>query len=292
MSGDEGVMPEPGVVAVIGLGLIGGSLARDLAALGWTVRAHDRDPAALADAAREGIVASNGKDDATRPGEGALEGVVAGADLVVVATPVAAAAAVIRAVAPLVGPDTAVTDVCSTKRTVVEAAEAAGIGERFVGSHPMAGHHRSGWTASRAGLFRDAAVWLSPTVRTARDVLSGIEALWRSVGARPARIEPDRHDRIVAWSSHLPQLTASALASALAQGGIAPAQLGPGGRDTTRLAASDPELWAGILADNADEVGPALVTLINELIRLRRALFEGDDASVRAVLETGSQWAS
>ena len=269
-----------GRVAVIGLGLMGGSMARDLAARGRSVRAYDVDPAASAAAENDGVVRA----------AGSLAEAVTGAELVVVATPVAAAARTVRELRDHVGDDAVITDLCSTKRTVVEAAEAAGLGRRFVASHPMAGDHRSGWSAAREGLFEGATVWLCAAAEAAPGAVETVEGLWRELGASPVRSSADEHDRLVAWASHLPQVAASALAAAMARGGISADDLGPGGRDATRLAAGDPGLWTGILADNADEVGPALLALIHELIAVRRALFGADDATVRAVMEAGRDW--
>lgn len=264
-------------VGIVGLGLIGGSLARDLAAAGWRVEGADRDPETERRARESGVVA-----DAIDPGA---------VDVIVLAVPVRAIPTWIRTLAPDLGPDTVVTDVGSTKRSVVEAAEAAGLGPRFVGSHPMAGDHRSGWTAARAGLFGGAAVWTCPTGDTDPDALSSVAALWREVGAEPQVMDATDHDRLLGRSSHLPQLVASALASALARDGVTASDLGPGGRDMTRLAGSDPAMWADILADNHDEVDAALAQLMAVLTRFRRAVGDRDDATLRSLLDAANAWA-
>ena len=270
-------MTGPGrTVGIVGLGLVGGSLARDLAAAGWRVLGTDRDPTTARRARADGVVA--GPID---PGA---------VDLVVLAVPVRAAAGWLRSLADSVAPTAVVTDVGSTKRGVVEAAGAAGLGDRFVGSHPLAGDHRSGWTASRTGLFDDAPVWLTPTPETDPGALAAVEALWRAVGGRPRRITAEDHDRLLARISHLPQLAATALAGTLDRAGIEAEQLGPGGRDTTRLAGSDPDMWTDILIENGDEVGPALDALIAELTRLRRAIHGLDDATLRSLLDEARTW--
>lgn len=269
-------MTPPGVAGVVGLGLMGGSLARDLAVLGWRVQGTDRDPATAAAARAAGVI------------EGPLE---AGAlDLLVLAVPVRSAPAWLRGPGRELGQDTVITDLGSTKRSTVEAAEAAGLGTRFVGSHPMAGDHRSGWEAARTGLYRDAAVWITPAEGAAPDAIARVEGVWRALGARPRRIEADDHDRLMARVSHLPQLLATALALALGRAGVGPADLGPGGRDMTRLAGSDPSVWTDILVDNGDQVDLALDALAAELDGLRRASRDLDDATLRALLVAGRAW--
>jgi prephenate dehydrogenase len=158
-------------VAVVGLGLVGGSLARDLAARGCRVLAADRDPDVLAAAIAEGVVAGAfdvrdaiGIDTvagtyaaaAAERARGALSEV----SLVIIATPVGAAPAVLEWLAAVAPRDAVLTDVGSTKRGIMAAAAAAGVAHRFVGGHPMAGSHRSGWAASCRGLFEGARTWL------------------------------------------------------------------------------------------------------------------------------------
>ncbi|HET7322311.1 MAG TPA: prephenate dehydrogenase/arogenate dehydrogenase family protein, partial [Longimicrobiaceae bacterium] len=159
--------------AVVGLGLIGGSVARDLAALGVRVLGRDRDASAVGAAVEEGVVASALGDD--------LSG-VQDAELVVLALPVSAAAAALRALRPHLGAARLVTDVGSTKRGIIAAAVECDLGDRFVGSHPLAGSEASGWSASREGLFRDAPVYLSPTPATAPPALSLARELWTALG--------------------------------------------------------------------------------------------------------------
>src|SRR4051812_28685644 len=149
-------------VAIVGLGLIGGSLARDLAARGVRVSAYDPDTTHIAAAIRTNVVA--------QALDASLDG-VQDADIIVIAVPVDAAIDVLRRLVPLARQTTLITDVGSTKTKIVELASELGIGERFVGGHPLAGDHRSGWDASRHGLFRDARVYLSPTPQTSPDAL-------------------------------------------------------------------------------------------------------------------------
>lgn len=270
--------------AVIGLGLVGGSLARDLAGRGWRVAGADRDPATVEAAIDSGVV------DRAFDADGVSAAMPAAVEIVVVATPVGAVPGLLRWLGEAAPPGAVITDVASTKRTVMAAALAAGIAERFVGSHPMTGDHRSGWAAARAGLFTGVPVWLCSDGAGAA-ALDRVAGLWTAVGGRPAVIDAGAHDRLVAWSSHLPQIAASALGATLARGGVEASDLGPGGRDATRLAGSDPALWCEIVSDNADLLAPALDVLIEELARVREHVHARDQAAVRAVLAAARAWA-
>lgn len=284
-----------GTIAVVGLGLMGGSLARDLAARGYRVVAADPDAAALADARAHGVISGTfpvgGDRGGGGGGDGSEEQGLAEAGLIVVATPVRSALPILRWLAGAAPPRAVLTDVGSTKRSITEAAGAAGLSARFVGGHPMAGDHRSGWAAAREGLFIGSRVWLCAADDRAADAEALVAAMWTEVGARPLTVDAVEHDEMVAWSSHLPQLLASALGCALDGAGVDRSRLGPGGRDTTRLAGSDPALWTDILMDNADALEPALDALLEELVRLRRHIGGLDDASLRATLEDARRWA-
>lgn len=268
--------PGARTIGIVGLGLMGGSLARDLAERGWRVQGRDRDPDTEAAARGSGVVA------------GPIE--PASLDLLVLAVPVRSIPGELRGLTDQLGADTVVTDLGSTKRSVLEAAETAGLGGRFVGSHPVAGDHRNGWSAARTGLFRDATVWICPATDATPGTVDRVEHVWREVGASPARIDPADHDRLLARTSHLPQAVATALAAVLGRAGVTPGQLGPGGRDMTRLAGSDPALWADILVDNHDHVARALSDVSAELARLERAVRGLDDATLRSLLTAGRAW--
>lgn len=269
-----------GTVAIIGLGLIGGSLARDLHARGVRVLGRDRDAEHLAAAVAEGVLQPLAED----------YGDVGQADVVVLAIPVRRAVERLAELAPRLGGARLITDVGSTKSSIVRAAEELGLGERFVGSHPMAGDHRSGWSASRAGMFAGARVFLCPT-RTSSNAATRLAAeLWTSVGARPEEMDADRHDVRLGWTSHLPQLVSTALALTLAETGTGPAELGPGGRDVTRLAGSDPDLWTDILIDNADALDSALAKMQVTLGGLHDAVASGDRDRIRRLFAQAQAW--
>jgi len=270
-------------VAVAGLGLIGGSAARDLAAGGVRVLGWDRDTAAVAAAVGEGIVA-----DALGPG---LEGLEA-ADVLLVAVPVGAAAAVLEAALPRLGRRVRlVTDAGSTKASIVAAAERLGIGDRFVGAHPLAGDHRAGWAASRTGLFAGATVYLCPSGESSGDAVALARQLWGGIGGMPVELPAGEHDRRLAWTSHLPQVASSALAATLAAQGFRRADLGPGGRDVTRLAASSPSLWSDILLDNRAAVLDALAALEARVRRVRGAVEAGDADAIQQAAFPPGPWA-
>lgn len=265
---------------IIGLGLIGGSLALDLTRAGWRVTGSDRDPASLRAAIDAGAVQAELGDD-----PGAL-------DLIVIAVPVLSALPIVRRLGDRIPEEagTVVTDVGSTKRSVIAAAVAAGLGRRFVGGHPMAGHDRSGWSAARPGLFRDVRVWLSAAPDAADAAVRRVETLWTAVGGRTRRIDAVAHDQRMALVSHLPQVAASALAAVVATAGAGRDDLGPGGRDATRLAGSDPELWSDILLDNSPEILPAITALIDRLRALQHGIEAADEGAVLGWLQAGRSW--
>lgn len=267
-------------VAIVGLGLIGGSLARDLAARGIRVFAWDQDGASVDSAMRQGIAQPAFWDDPP--------------EVIVIALPVLAAHTFLPRLVQKLGDRIdrvrLITDAGSTKRSIVRAAEALGIGGRFVGAHPLAGDHRSGWDASRTGLFADARVFLTPAPSAGDDAIRLASELWTMVDARPEVVDADEHDARLAWTSHLPHLVSFALGNALAGQGIDRAELGPGGRDVTRLAGSSPEMWADVALDNADSIVPALQAAEQRLRDIRDAIAFGHHARLRGLLTQARDW--
>lgn len=237
-------------IAVIGVGLIGGSLARACRdGIARRVIGLDVEQTHLQHALSLGLV--DQADD--------LPTGVEGADLVVVAVPVGAIMGVVRAIAPHLGAECTVTDVGSVKGDLVAEVEAEiPAGRMYIGGHPIAGTERSGPEAARAGLFRDSLCVLTPTSRTAVDALGKVTRLWEEVGSRVVLMDPFLHDRIFALVSHLPHLVAYALMStlpSLAEEGDEILRFSAGGlRDFTRIAASDPTMWRDILIRNRKEV--------------------------------------
>jgi len=267
-------------VGVVGLGLMGGSLARALAARGVQVLGFDRDRDSLDAAVAEGMV--------HEPLDDSLAGVER-ADVVVLATPVAATARLLTRLGNRLAGPALIMDVASTKRSIVAAAEAAGLGPRYVGAHPLTGSHRSGWGASRASLFEEARVFLCPSSSTTPDALRLAESFWRSLRAGVEVLDADTHDEQMAWRSHLPQAVSTALALTLRQANVARSALGPGGRDMTRLAGGDPDLWTGIVGDNAPAILQALDAMEQQLRYFRERLAAGEDG-VRECFSDGRDW--
>lgn len=278
---DDDASAEIRTASVLGLGLIGGSIARDLAARGVQVLGWDADAKTLGAAVEAGVV--------HQPLTGTLGG-LRSAEVVVLAVPVLAALELLRRVAPYLGRARLVTDAGSTKTSIVQVAEELGLGARFVGSHPLAGDHRSGWDASRAGLFAGARVFLCPTSSTEPDAMRLARELWAVAGASSEVMDAAEHDRRLAWTSHLPQLVSSALGSELAGQGIARAELGPGGRDVTRLAGSSPALWAEVAADNAAALVPALEAAEARLRLIRDCIAHGRHDRLRGLLAEAREW--
>jgi len=275
---------KPESLAVIGLGALGGSIAWQARLAGIPrVWGYSPDRAEAASALRSAAIT----DAAVTP-----DAAVRGADLVVLAAPPGANLALLDRLAPWLRPGALVTDVTSVKMAIVRRAEAAGLGARFAGSHPLAGTHASGFSAARAGLLRGAIVYVTPTsdpagAQIAREVMN----FWAEVmGAEPVLIDAEAHDRQLAWTSHLPQAAASVLAAVLSR--RVGASFGTGARDTTRLAASSPAMWSELFALNRESVLAALADLEAELQTLRARLAAGDDAAVRALLEAARNWRS
>jgi len=253
-------------LAVIGFGLIGGSIARAVreneASASWPIRAWSPSGQGPARAAADGVI-----DAASRSPEAAL----ADAELVVLAGPPGACLAALddlagpwRAALP---PGAVVTDVASTKAAMLDRADAAHI--RYVGGHPMAGLETTGYLAGRGDLFVDRPWVIVPGRYAAAGDVDQVVALARACGARPVRMDAATHDRAVAGISHLPLLLSVALVEAVAGVAGTPANdwdvardLAAGGwRDMTRLARGDPEMGASIAVTNA----PALATRLRDL---------------------------
>ncbi|HSK17659.1 MAG TPA: prephenate dehydrogenase [Longimicrobiales bacterium] len=264
-------------VGIVGLGLIGGSLARDLAACGIRVHGFDEDQASLRAALDARVV--------TTPLDADLEN-AEGLDAVILAVPVTAALGILERSAERLRRVPLITDVCSTKQTLQAAAARLGLAESFIGAHPLAGDHRCGWDSAREGLFHSATVYLCPGDATPPPALERLSALWRLIGAEPEIIDSTAHDRRLAFTSHLPQTVSTALVRVLANVGIPLGQLGPGGRDMTRLARSSPDVWTPIALDNADRLCEAILEIEVQLATVRNALAADDQRGVHAFFDT------
>lgn len=274
-------MNPPRTVAVIGLGTIGGSVARGLALRGCEVLAHDANASFLDAAIDEGVISRRLSPDLSD---------VNRADAVVIAVGVDSTLEVLAQLGAHPQDFSLVTDVGSTKRTIVAGAERSSLARCFVGSHPFAGDQRSGWPASRSDLFEGETVYICPTRASTDEALASAEALWRLLGAEPVRIDATSHDKLLAWTSHLPHMMSTALALALGKAGIEWESLGRGGRDVVRLAAGSPDIWTAIGLDNAAEIELALEGLEHQLSHLRELLRSNDRVAVRALLARAQAW--
>ena len=274
----------PSSLAVIGLGAMGGSLA-------WQAR-------------QAGVPRVVGYSPSRADGVQALRAsaiteladtpthAVRGADLVVLAVPAQVTLDLIGRLRPVLEPGALLTDVCSVKAPILARAALEGLGDRFAGGHPLAGTHASGFGAARPDRLRGCVVYVCETGQDGGDrAARRLMRFWEDVlEAQPVIIDAEAHDRQLAWTSHLPQAAASALAKTLADRGLAGVSFGPGARDTTRLAASSPEMWIDILLFNRAAVIEALGAAESGLAELRTLLAAGDTEGVRAYLAAAQRF--
>jgi len=261
-------------VAVLGLGLIGGSIG--LAArrrADAEVCGYDPDERTRAQALELGAIDTQASDIPTA---------VAGADVVFVAAPVGALATTVRAALQAAGPDCVVSDVGSTKRVLADA----GADERFIGGHPLAGAETAGVEHAREDLFASATWYLTPARGNTAGVLyERLHRLLTSFGAQPAAIDADTHDRLMVCVSHLPHVLANLLvaqaARALGEEERLPA-VGPSFRDATRVAGANSAIWTDIYLSNRDALIAGIDEFSQRLGEVRAALEAGDAPAVTA----------
>ena len=273
-------------VAIIGVGLIGGSLGMILRRQGLAdqVVGVGRRVENLKTAVALGAIDRYVAD----PTEG-----VRGADLVVLATPVDTYDRHLKEWAHCLAPGAIVSDVGSVKGTLVEQSEAAmPAGVHFVGAHPIAGKEKTGVAAGSDQLFKGARCILTPTARTDSTALARVTQLWEQTGSIVLTMDPHLHDQILGAVSHLPHVAAFALMNALAD--LRDQRLpsldlarhsGGGLRDTTRIAASSPEMWRDIFLWNRDNVVAYIERYIQTLEELKQVIKAGDAAGIEKALE-------
>ncbi|MDP9329556.1 MAG: prephenate dehydrogenase [Actinomycetota bacterium] len=275
----------PERIAVVGTGLIGTSVALASARVGCSVRIWDEDPSTLArSASRAGLEAA-----------ATFEACVEDADLIVIATPIPTIPGlVLRALAA--APGALVTDVASIKSHIVAEIEATGDPSdlsRWIPGHPMGGSERSGPDHASASVV-DGIVWvLTPIEGAATEAIESLESWVALIGARPIRMAPDRHDRLVAFVSHLPQVASTALMGLAATEEADEPEillLAAGGfRDLTRLASSNPTLWSDILLANREALAEAIDLYVARLVVLRDGVLEGEAELVRSTFAEAKQ---
>jgi cyclohexadieny/prephenate dehydrogenase len=267
-------------LAVVGVGLIGGSVALAARRRGVAARivGIDHDPEVLQRARRTGLIDEGFTE---------IETGVARADLVVFCTPVDQIASQVRAAVRVCRPGTLLTDAGSTKVEMLRELADLPDDVLFVGSHPLAGSEKSGSAYADGELFQGRLVLLTPEPRTSPRAVERVRTFWQALGARTDLLSPKEHDQALAYTSHLPHLVASALA------GVVPldwVDLSAGGfRDTTRIAGGSPSLWTAIVQANRPAILAALEQFEEQLGRFRRALEAGDRAGTERLLRQGKQ---
>jgi prephenate dehydrogenase len=280
-------MPLIDRLAIIGVGLIGGSLARALREKGMVgeVVGIGRGEANLKRAVELGVVDRYTTD----PCAGVRD-----ADLVFLATPVCSIAATVERIAPFLAPGCVVTDGGSVKEGIVASCERLmPAGTHFVGGHPIAGTEHSGVEASFAALYRGKRCILTPTEHTDRDALARVVKMWEAAGSEVILMDVVKHDRVVAAISHLPHMVAYSLVNAVEgydrfDESILKYSAG-GFRDFTRIASSDPAMWRDIALMNRDALLEMMDFFTRYFAELRSLVEQGDGEGMRRFFEESKQ---
>lgn len=273
-------------VTVIGLGLMGASLCMDLKQrnLCREVRGVTRSISTILRAFHEDAV-----DLATTD----LNSGISGADVVILSTPVRAIVSMLELLGPLLWPGTMVMDIGSTKGEICETMKRLPSTIQPIGGHPMTGKEIAGYAAAQSGLYEGASWVLTPLARTTPETIALATELVTAIGASPLVMEPARHDRLVAAISHLPFLLASALVHAVADTAETDAtvwELAAGGfRDTSRVAASDTQMFVDILLTNRETILAQLDSLDGHLQEMRALLIDSDEQTLRSKLTRSQQ---
>jgi prephenate dehydrogenase len=270
-------------LCIVGVGLIGGSLAKDLRRLELCreVIGCSRSREHLERARELGIIDAYHVDPAKA---------VAGADMVVLAVPLGAMAKVLTAMAGGLAGQSVLTDVGSAKRSVLDAVRAAfgKVPENFVPAHPIAGTEHSGVEAAVDGLFQGRRVILTPVAETQPEATERVRGMWRSVGAEVLEMDAAHHDEVLAATSHLPHMLAYTLVDMLGrmEERVEIFRYAAGGlRDFTRIASSDPQMWHDICIANRDALVGALDHFHGDLGVAIDAIRDGDGATIKALFE-------
>jgi prephenate dehydrogenase len=268
-----------GTLAIVGVGLLGGSLGLACRERGIAKRiiGVGRDLSRLAKAVSAGIIDEAFVD---------LKPATSQADLIVVCTPVDQVADVVGEVAQFAPPHALITDVGSTKGTIDLAVRAKRLPPgRFIGSHPIAGSEKVGFEHAVSHLFDWKVCIICPDEKTPADRVEFLTNFWNSVGSRVIPLAPSDHDNVVALTSHLPHVAAAAMASLLPQE-LVPF-VGTGFRDTTRVASGNPDLWVSILMNNRPAAAVALASLQQMLSKYQVALSHGNAEALAGLLSAG-----
>jgi len=274
-------------LCVIGVGLIGGSLARALRAAGYCgeVIGAGRDPAHLQQAVDLGVI----DRFETEPGKA-----VAGADMVLLAVPLGAMGGVFAAIRGHLAEGAVLTDAGSAKVSIIDAARSAfgRVPGYFVPGHPIAGTENSGVAASLPDLYRGRRVILTPLEDTDPTAVSRVRTMWEAAGARVSEMEPVHHDAVLAATSHLPHVLAFTLVDSLARLGDREeifAYAAGGFRDFTRIASSDPVMWRDICLANGDAIRRMIDRYIDDLRAINKAVSEHDGNRLLEIFTSAKQ---
>lgn len=274
-------------LCIIGVGLIGGSLARGLRQhkLCKTIVGTGRQKSSLEKARQLGVI----DEYTTDPVEA-----VKHADVIVLATPLGAMAPLFLQLKHVIQPDTIITDVGSAKSSVVKAATQAfgSIPDNFVPGHPIAGTENSGVEASFAELFENRRVILTPLASTSPAAVSLVRKMWEAVGATVVEMSVEHHDAVLAATSHLPHVLAFTLVDALA--GLDEKQeifqyAAGGFRDFTRIASSDPVMWRDICLDNSAAILESIELFQRQLEQLKSAIRDQDGERIQTLFVNAKQ---
>ncbi len=274
-------------LALIGCGLMGGSFALALKKAGLV---HQVMGYSASEGTRQKALALGVIDTIAHSAAGAVQE----ADLVLVAVPVSATQATFAAIAPVLSPQALMMDVGSTKCDVVAAAEAT-LGERlpcFVPAHPIAGKEVAGVEHADAHLYQNRQLILTPLPCNGLRKITHAHQVWEALGSQVITLSPEEHDATFAAVSHLPHLVAFALMNALAQqphGADRLSMAGPGFRDFSRIAASDPTVWRDILLANRTQVLHQSALLRHALDQLEAAMTQGDSSALEQLIAQASQ---
>ncbi len=272
---EDGFKLKDANISIIGLGLMGGSLALSLKPRCRRLSAYDLDPATLELARRQEIVHAADSDPAK---------ILAGADLVILACPVPAILDWLGRLPDYIQGPCIVLDIGSSKRTIVAALESLPANFDPLGGHPICGRERLSLENAERFLYRDAPFVLTPLSRTGERARSAALQIIAALGANPIWLDAGDHDRILASTSHLPYLLSSALA--LATPDETASLIGPGFRSSARLAGTPSSMMLGVMQSNRDNVVIALGRLQEQIAALKMALILGDFNSLQETLDT------
>ena len=263
-------------ITILGPGLLGASLAMAAKSSGLATRVHTWSRRAET---RELSQQADWCDAVFDTAEAAVNG----SELIIICTPVETIAPLLLRIVGHLKPEALITDVGSTKAQICREirGQLAANGPTFIGSHPMAGSERTGMAHARADLFQGACCLMTPEPEAPELAVTRLTAFWQALQMRIASVSPEQHDEIVAHISHLPHLLASALCGYLAQKDNNWANFAGGGlRDTSRIAAGDPELWQQIVLQNRHQILRAIAGFEHELDQLKNAVLSEDSAAL------------